>query len=63
MAKINSDPEIRVAKIEAQQSLLQARSQITELTERLTITVLVTRKPEEDPGSHNPQSETILAAP
>ena len=51
MAKINSDPEIRVAEIEAQQALLQARSQITELTERLTITVLATRKPEEDPRS------------
>jgi hypothetical protein len=47
--------------IEAQQALLQARSQITELTERLTITVLPTRKPEEDPRSHNPQSETTLA--
>jgi outer membrane protein TolC len=34
-AQISSNPEIRVAMIEAQQALLQVRSQITELTEQL----------------------------
>ena len=34
-AQINSNPEIRVAMIEAQQALLQVRSQLTELTEQL----------------------------
>jgi outer membrane protein TolC len=36
LARINSDPEIRVAMIEAQQALLQVRSQLTELTEQLS---------------------------
>jgi outer membrane protein TolC len=35
LAQTNSNPEIRVAMIEAQQALLQVRSQITELTEQL----------------------------
>jgi outer membrane protein TolC len=35
LAQINSNPEIRVAMIEAQQALLQARSQMAELTEQL----------------------------
>jgi outer membrane protein TolC len=35
LAQISSNPEIRVAMIEAQQALLQVRSQITELTEQL----------------------------
>ncbi len=35
LTRISSDPEIRVAMIEAQQALLQVRSQITELTEQL----------------------------
>ena len=35
LAQTSSNPEIRVAMIEAQQALLQVRSQITELTEQL----------------------------
>jgi outer membrane protein TolC len=35
-AQINSNPEIRVAMIEAQQALLQVRSQIAELNEQLS---------------------------
>ncbi len=35
LAQTSSNPEIRVAMIEAQQALLQVRSQLTELTEQL----------------------------
>ena len=36
LAQVNSNPEIRVAMIEAQQALLQVRSQTAELTEQLS---------------------------
>jgi outer membrane protein TolC len=36
LSQINSNPEIRVAMIEAQQALLQVRSQMAELTEQLS---------------------------
>jgi outer membrane protein TolC len=36
LVRTSSDPEIRVAMIEAQQALLQVRSQLTELTEQLS---------------------------
>jgi outer membrane protein TolC len=35
LVQINSNPEIRVARIEAQQALLEVRSQMAELTEQL----------------------------